>query len=81
MTLNAPCHFCNYNGPNYWSAGSHSKLCPWHNCASEERRRDWLLIHRAILQSTRSDWLAVFVLLEQHLKTLPVPLDITSINH
>lgn len=28
--LNAPCRICEYNGKNYWQAGSHEPWCPWY---------------------------------------------------
>ena len=37
--LNAPCVFCNYSGPRYWSALSHDINCPFCRVSGKNNRR------------------------------------------
>lgn len=37
--LDAPCVFCNYDGPNYLQKGSHKKSCPFHEIKGHADRQ------------------------------------------
>lgn len=36
--LNAPCIFCDYDGPRYWNRKSHEKNCPWRSVSGKRNR-------------------------------------------
>jgi len=36
--LDAPCSFCNYNGPGYYQAKTHSKSCVWYHVGGHDER-------------------------------------------
>lgn len=37
--LNAPCAFCNYSGPGYWSAYTHDEHCPFYRVSGKANRK------------------------------------------
>lgn len=37
----APCRFCGYNGPNYFSINTHHKDCPWYNIGGGFEREEF----------------------------------------
>lgn len=40
--LDAPCLWCNYNGPGYWSRNTHDAACPWHGISGSTDR--WMAL-------------------------------------
>lgn len=45
--LEAPCHWCGYNGPNYWQAGTHHEGCPVRGIGGMVEREHWLSASKA----------------------------------